>query len=278
MADTICRLNGSLVQHGPCNDRVYVMKLHPGDPGTTINLLTSLAQEHHYSKVVVKAPSRSRMAFLDAGFREEARIPHFFPEPDDCLFLSRFFSRTRVDEQEAPAYDRIMGRCRSLPVLAAEEPLPTHYAIRECSPADAGDLARFYAGVFSSYPFPIHNPDHIRTMMRQDTRFYTVIHDRDIAAASSAEMDPPTGTVEMTDFATIPGHRGRGLARRLLSMMEKASREQEMRVAYTIARAGSLAMNAVFARCGYRFGGRLVNNTHIGGSLESMNVWYRALI
>lgn len=278
MADTVCRLNGSLIQHGPCNDRVYVMKLRPGNPGATIDLLTSLVREHRYSKMVVKAPSRFGMPFLEAGFIEEARIPRFFPEPDDCLFLSKFFSRTRMDEQDAPAYDRITGRCRSLPEAGAEDPLPPHYSIRACSPADAGDLARFYSGVFSSYPFPIHNPEHILTMMRQDTRFYTVIHDREIAAASSAEPDAPTGTVEMTDFATSPGHRGRGLARRLLSMMEKASREQEMRVAYTIARAGSFAMNAVFARSGYHFGGRLVNNTHIGGSLESMNVWYRALV
>jgi len=277
MADTVCRLNGSLIQHGPCNDRVYVMKLGPGDPRDVIGSLMSLIQEHRYSKVVVKAPSRSRMPFLEADFIEEARIPRFFPEPDDCLFLSKFFSRTRMDEENFPAFEQIIGRCLSLPKEPADDPLPSPYSIRACSSADAGNLARFYAGVFSSYPFPIHNPAHIRTMMQHDTRFYAVIYDQELAAAASAEMDPPTGTVEMTDFATSPGHRGRGLARRLLSVMEKASREEEMRVAYTIARAGSPAVNAVFARSGYRFGGRLVNNTHIGGSLESMNVWYKAL-
>jgi hypothetical protein len=44
---------------------------------------------------------------------------------------------------------------------------------------------------------------------------------------------------------------------------------------YTIARAASHGMNTTFARQGYRFAGTLVNNTHIAGGIESMNVWYR---
>ncbi len=50
-----------------------------------------------------------------------------------------------------------------------------------------------------------------------------------------------------------------------------------IRTAYTIARAVSYGMNITFARCGYQYGGRLVNNTDIAGSLESMNVWYKTL-
>jgi putative beta-lysine N-acetyltransferase len=277
MADSVCRLNGSLIQHGPCNDRVYVIKLGLQDIAATIHSLDSLVGEHHYSKVVVKAPSRARRQFLDAGFIEEARIPGFFPAPDDCLFLSRFFSLKRMEERDLPTYEQIIGHCLSLGMDPEDHTLPSRYAIRACSSRDAEDLARLYASVFPSYPFPIDNPAHIRTMMGHDTRFYAVSHDHVLAAAASAEMDPPTGTVEMTDFATSPAHRGRKLARHLLSMMERAMTGQGMRIAYTIARAGSPAVNAIFAHSGYRFGGRLVNNTHICGSLESMNVWYKPL-
>jgi hypothetical protein len=34
-------------------------------------------------------------------------------------------------------------------------------------------------------------------------------------------------------------------------------------------------MNITFARMGYRFAGRWINNTHIGGQFEDMNVWYK---
>ncbi len=45
---------------------------------------------------------------------------------------------------------------------------------------------------------------------------------------------------------------------------------------YTIARAISPSMNITFAKCGYAFGGTLINNTQISGSIESMNLWHKA--
>ena len=81
----------------------------------------------------------------------------------------------------------------------------------------------------------------------------------------------------MTDFATLPSHRGRGLATHLLGRMDGAARTAGERVAYTIARAVSFGMNITFARRGYAFGGTLVSNTQIGGAIESMNIWYKVL-
>jgi putative beta-lysine N-acetyltransferase len=98
-----------------------------------------------------------------------------------------------------------------------------------------------------------------------------------LIALSSAEMDLSGSNVEMTDFATLPGERGRGLARFLLQEMERAMRKRKMRTAYTIARAVSPGMNITFSRMGYRYSGTLVNNTHISGSIESMNIWYKSL-
>jgi putative beta-lysine N-acetyltransferase len=82
----------------------------------------------------------------------------------------------------------------------------------------------------------------------------------------------------MTDFATLPEARGKGLAGVLLSEMEKNMQRERIATAYTIARARSFGMNVVFARAGYTFAGTLVNNTNIAGGLESMNVWYKQLL
>ena len=46
---------------------------------------------------------------------------------------------------------------------------------------------------------------------------------------------------------------------------------------YTIARSLSYGMNITFAKMGYIYGGTLINNTNICGSLESMNIWYKHL-
>jgi beta-lysine N6-acetyltransferase len=62
-----------------------------------------------------------------------------------------------------------------------------------------------------------------------------------------------------------------------LAAKEAAMRPAGLRVAYTIARAMSPGINFTFAGAGYRFGGTLVNNTQIGGRIESINVWYKEL-
>jgi len=103
------------------------------------------------------------------------------------------------------------------------------------------------------------------------------VKDGALAALSSAEMDIQGSNVEMTDFATLPEYRGRGLAQFLLQEMEGAMTHKGMRTAYTIARAVSPGMNITFSRRGYQYGGTLVNNTQISGSIESMNIWYKSL-
>jgi putative beta-lysine N-acetyltransferase len=107
---------------------------------------------------------------------------------------------------------------------------------------------------------------------------YFCLEDKGIMVAlASAEMDRIGENVEMTDFATIPAWRGKGCATLLLGHMEQEMRKSDIKTAYTIARAGSAGMNITFARQGYRFAGRLINNTGISGSIESMNVWYHSL-
>jgi putative beta-lysine N-acetyltransferase len=81
----------------------------------------------------------------------------------------------------------------------------------------------------------------------------------------------------MTDFATLPEQRGRGLANRLLAELEQVAAAEGIRTAYTIARAYSFGMNITFAKNGYQYAGTLTRNTQISGELESMNVWFKPL-
>jgi putative beta-lysine N-acetyltransferase len=113
--------------------------------------------------------------------------------------------------------------------------------------------------------------------MKEGTVFFTAWEDDTLVAASSMEGGGAPGAVEMTDFATLPSHRGRGLATHLLGLMDRTALAREVRVAYTIARAVSFGMNITFARRGYTYGGTLVANTQIGGTIESMNVWYKVM-
>jgi len=104
-----------------------------------------------------------------------------------------------------------------------------------------------------------------------------IIRCRPADAMEMSEMDRENRNVEMTDFATLPEQRGRSLSFVLLMTMEREMRQKGFRTAYTIARALSPGMNLTFGRAGYAFGGTLINNTGISGSIESMNVWHKPL-
>jgi beta-lysine N6-acetyltransferase len=138
-------------------------------------------------------------------------------------------------------------------------------------------MAELYRQVFASYPFPIHDDGYLQDTMRENVRYFGIWDNDSLVALASAELDPRGENAEMTDFATRPDYRGRGLASHLLVEAEKAAAQQGIKTAYTIARAYSAGMNITFARNSYSFSGTLTHNTQISGTLESMNVWYKPL-
>ena len=138
-------------------------------------------------------------------------------------------------------------------------------------------MRRAIDSVFVSYPFPIHDPAHIREAQEEGTRFFTVRDGGNLVAASSMEPGGAPGTVEMTDFATLPSHRGQGLATKLLGTMDDHAKEAGLQSGLHHRSGPSFGMNITFARHSYEYAGTLINNTQIAGSIESMNVWYKLL-
>jgi predicted GNAT family acetyltransferase len=106
-------------------------------------------------------------------------------------------------------------------------------------------------------------PDFIQRTMEEDVRYFCAKRGSEIVAASSCEFDFRSQIVEMTDFATLPQFRKKGLAHHLLHAMEEEAKKEQIPITYTIARAGSYPINALLLRAGYEFCGTLVNNTNI---------------
>lgn len=270
--ETIC---GSRVQHGPLNRRIYVMHLNMDAVAQLLPALDRLADDKGYGKITAKIPAHCWTAFRSAGYTREALVPGFFNGRTDGLFVARFLSTRRMKSETGPAVpvSETSGTAGpDVPAVAAGDPL-----VGLCSPSDVEALGRIYRDTFASYPFPIHNPDFLRQTMAGNVFYYGIrVKDR-FAAAAAVETDPANRSCEMTDFATRPEYRRRGFAGRLLGRMHRGARKRGLGTAYTIARADSPGMNRVFRKRGYRFAGRLINNTHIAGGIRDMNVWYRRL-
>lgn len=274
--DAVEKLDGALIQHGNMNDRIYLIKLGESQPDELIPQLDELAQENNYSKIFAKVPASEIPIFTEAGFRKEGVVPNLFNNSEDGYFIAKYPDPERKVEELAAKYQEVMNI--TIDKLSdKKEPPIIEDNIRICTPNDLEEMAEIYSQVFPSYPFPIHDQDYLAETMESNVKYFCVENEGRIAALSSSEIDFKGANAEMTDFATLPEMRGNSYAWALLAKMEEEMDKIGIYTVYTIARAISPGMNITFARSGYNYGGRLVNNTNISGNIESMNIWYKSL-
>ncbi|MCD1295509.1 putative beta-lysine N-acetyltransferase [Methanocella sp. CWC-04] len=277
MSDTVTTIGKSVIQHGHYNDRIYLMKLSFEDIPDIIPVLDGLARNNGYTKIFAKVVGLAINRFLKNGYVVEARIPKFYNGREDGYFLAKYLDPGRARLSGDPAIKSSLSTALKVACEARPRSLDPGYTFGLAEPSDADDIAGIYKKVFETYPFPVFDPSYILRTMQENFKYFCIREKGKPVAVSSSEMDIKLKNVEMTDFATLPEHRGKGLSTYLLGAMEDDMRKMSMKVAYTIARAVSGPMNCTFSRSGYRYGGTLINNTNICGSFESMNVWYKSL-
>lgn len=276
MFDTIEKMDHSLIQHGPMNQRVYLMKVNGQDLPDLLPKIDRLAEKKGYTKIFAKVPQQVKALFSRRDYQQEAVVPDFYNGQADAVFLAKYLEESRQEDADQEKIETIIDLAHDKAQEPLDEQSTLNAEIRPATEADVDAMVEIYKQVFESYPFPIHDADYLRKTMDSHIRYFCAFVDDQMVAVSSAEMDTSSENVEMTDFATLPAYRKKGLAQRLLQTMEKHMKKIGMQTFYTIARALSPGMNITFARCGYEYGGTLTNNTNICGDIESMNVWYKS--
>ncbi|MDD0853833.1 putative beta-lysine N-acetyltransferase [Halobacteriovorax sp. GB3] len=275
--DQIKVIDGTTCQYGEHNDRVYLMKVNKKRPSDSLKIVSEIADEINAGKIFVKVPKETLNTFDKAGFNIEAKVPNLYEGESDGYFLSKYLDEKResINSEEVMDVISIAQEKETLKTL----PTLSDFELRELHKSDTKKMVGIYKEVFQTYPFPIHEEEFIKSCMNDNVRFFGAFNEQEkLVAVSSSEMDRKQKNVEMTDFATLPEYRGAGLASHLLDEMEKTLiQEEDIKVAYTIARAKSYGMNITFSKSGYQYGGTLRNNTNISGAIESMNVWYKEL-
>jgi putative beta-lysine N-acetyltransferase len=275
--DRITTFGRSKIQHGKHSDRVYLMHLAAADLAGIVPYLETLVSREGYSKIFAKIPVAAEAAFLQNGYRAEAAIPGFYRGEQAALFMGKYFAEERRQEQHPRLVELALQAARAKAQPAGRPTLEPHLTSRRLGPADTAAMAALYRQVFASYPFPIHDENYLRQTMGENVIYFGVWEEDALLALASAEIDEHGANAEMTDFATRPDCQGRGLANYLLVRTEEIAAQLGVKTTYTIARSYSPAMNITFARNGYAYSGTLTHNTQIFGTLESMNVWYKAL-
>jgi putative beta-lysine N-acetyltransferase len=253
------------------------MKLDERDMPSILPCLGQLARDKGYEKIFVKTPARHKDIFAQAGYEQEARIPHYFKDREDAIFMAKFLSaiRSRIkNRQEIIEVLALAHGCESGPWNQS----PDHFfRVEKCQPADALEMSQVFKKVFETYPFPIFDPQYLIDSIHRHVTYFCIRRDNRIVALAAAEIDSANQAAEMTDFATLPEYRRRGMAGCLLNTMDADMKQQGMQTAFSIARSLSAGMNITFVKNGYCYGGTLGNNTHIAGRIESMNIWHKHL-
>ena len=218
--DSIVTIGNSLVQHGKANNRVYLLKLDTNDLPEIIDKMCELGEIHGYTKIFAKVPATAYKHFLERDFVEEALVPAMCRGECSGIFMCKYLDQARAVPENSKLLASVLDAAR----LSAQEPAKRcrTSSVVQLDQDDAEELAKIYASVFESYPFPIHDPDFIRQSMSNNVVFFGIRKNGKIVAAASAEMDKSWGCVEMTDFATLPEHQGKGAASKLLARMEES--------------------------------------------------------
>ncbi len=277
MQDKIEKIGqGTLIQHGSLNKRVYLMKLHKKDSPFVIQQINNLARKYKYTKIFCKVPVWAAPLFYANGFILEAQIPKCYNNKEAAFFVSKFLSSDRLLEIETDQLYEFSKLIKETDKFQSTEIVKnSSFRIRKLEKSSLEEIAAIYRDVFVSYPFPIYNPGYILESLEKGVQYFGAEVEGKLVALASAEVDKNGKNAEMTDFATLVQHRGRGLALQLLKHMEQEMTKQGIKTLYTIARLNSMGMNKTFLRMNYTYSGTLIKNTNIAGKIESMNVYYK---
>lgn len=277
--DKIEKISNTTIQHGKNNNRIYIMKLDKNDYPIVLKKIKSLAKRNQYTKIFAKIPKWAIDGFKNEGYIKEGHIPKLYNGKTDAFFYSKFLDRNRA-KISSDVKKKINDNIKL--ALSKKKPyLNIHFKaglkIKILNENDINDLVGLYKTVFKTYPFPIFDPDYLKSTMENFVFYFGVYERHKLIAAASSEMHVTSKNAEMTDFATLPSYRGHNLSMTLLREMEAEMRLRKMKTLYTIARSHSAGMNITFSKLNYSYSGTLINNTDIAGKIESMNIWYKNL-
>lgn len=256
------------------NLRVKIYEIeHPREVIET-SLLAD-AERQGLTKAIVYARPGSSSAWERECFRQEGTISGFFADGSDAAIQSRFLDPDRAHSAEHPEHERIVRI--ALDCEQKEASLPPGLLCEIATPADADGIAELMGETFSDYPDPISPEWVVESIEERSRQFRIVRNDRGrVIASASAEIDHRRRSAELTDCATAPEARGRGVMRAILAELENDMLAEGIRDLYTLARSDELPMNCAFAKMGWSYGGRLVNNCRMPNGWESMNIWCRS--
>jgi len=254
------------------NKRLVVNSYPTGtEPWKLADSLKAVAKRYNLGKIWLWALPEDVPDFLRSGFHLEG---HLFRGKYNkfVVSLAHFPQRERGKSVILPLEDEVLQTV-SAEKTGSRTFVPQGILLCTLNQMHAKQVSQLLTKVFSSYPSPVGDPQYISSMMQKKCIFAGAFDQDKLIGVAAAYVDSKFGCCEMTDCAVLNEYRGYSLTEKLLRILEKEVRKLGPYTLYTLARAQSAAMNRVFFKLGYQYTGRLINNCHISGSFQDMNLW-----
>ncbi|QGG48423.1 putative beta-lysine N-acetyltransferase [Heliorestis convoluta] len=263
----------SNLQKDPHNRRLIVTSIRsPISPKSTPKL-RKIARNEGLEKIWLWTSVQDLGHWLDQGFVLEGIVESHIDEKT-LASLAYYIDQERGVSKNLEAEQKVLQELTKRPIKNLS-PIPDAYEIRSLQRKDSFAISGLLKEVFASYPSPVENPSYIQELFSKGCLFAGVFHQGKLVSMAATYPEREWQGYEITDCATHPEHRGLSLTERLIPELEKEIKESGPYCCYTLARATSFGINRVFYKLGYRFQGRLINNCHIAGDFEDMNLWVK---
>lgn len=278
MLDTIEKIEGAVLHHGETHNRLYLTESKETNWDSLIPKMKQIAHTKKYDKILSRVPEHAIGIFESNGYQVEAKIPGLYNGKTSGYFLAEYLNNQRCENDEKAL--KTIATVKSIAQAAkssSEEGymnLPANFTVRMLNREDVSNLSNLHKKAFKSYSFPIHNEDYLSELLEQNHEFYGLFNEGELIVSAILKIHQNESNIEIIDFATHPNYRGQNLSYYLLQEIKQNSHKNGFKTIYSLVRATSYGLNITFSKHGFIFGGTLFNNTVIGDSLESMNVWY----
>ncbi|RCX17862.1 beta-lysine acetyltransferase [Anaerobacterium chartisolvens] len=237
--------------------------------------IIEMARGESLGKIISNVNIKAMKTFISSGFQIEGMIYGFF-KGEDALCVSYFLDSKRAASAEKDKEDAIIQRCmesKSSFKLKDMEDITMRDALR----GDIFHMTELFKAVFETYPSPVFDEEYIKSNLNKTALYKVACIDGRVVAAASADMDKDNLNAEITDCATYPQYRGRGILSNLIYYLEQDLKERNFYCAYSLSRAINPGINMALCKHGYKYTGRMLNNCDICGSFEDMNIWSKTL-
>lgn len=233
--------------------------------------LLEAAHEQGRGRVVVLAPAGVEAGLRTVGYAREGLLPGFYRGTEDCAVMGAYPDAERAELANPEPVAQVWALLEQRPPARQHEVVATRRAVVE----DAPKLAALLADTFTHYPTPSGDPEYLAEAIEGGTPFRVAEYQGEPVACASADLIRAAQTAELTDCATRPEHRGRGLMQFILDDLLGDLRALGYPTAFTLARASVPGVNLAFARLGFELRGTMPQSCRIGEGIEDMNIWSR---